>query len=113
MSRNSTFAFSSFLWLSHMPHYKSVCILLQPGYFKFFLLFYELIYLDGFGIEFYYFSFLIVSQIAPALMRMYAHLTEMGTLPPTEYNAISLLLKQGIDQIELSSYRPISLLIQI
>lgn len=63
---------------------------------------------DGFGIELYKkFSM----KVAPLLLRMFNHSFGVQKFPPTLYEAnISLLLKEGRDEAEPSSFRPIALL---
>lgn len=63
---------------------------------------------DGFPNEFYKkFSDLI----SPYLLRMYTQAKEDGTLPPSLNEAIiTVLPKKGKDPMEVSNYRPISLL---
>lgn len=63
---------------------------------------------DGFTIEFFK---RYSSRLAPLLLRMFTHAKETSVLPPTLYNAnIALILKKDRDPLDMSSYRPISLL---
>ncbi|KAA8595779.1 hypothetical protein FQN60_011070, partial [Etheostoma spectabile] len=63
---------------------------------------------DGFTIEFYKcFS----KELSPLLLRMFKHAVSVGQLPQTLYKAnISLILKKGRNELDASSYRPVSLL---
>ena len=63
---------------------------------------------DGFGIELYK---KFPEQLTPLLLRMFNHSFETQTFPNSLYEAnISLILKEGRDETETSSYRPIALL---
>ena len=63
---------------------------------------------DGFVIEFYK---KFQSSVAPLLLRMYNHSKEASELPHSLYQAnIALILKKDRDPLDMSSYRPISLL---
>lgn len=63
---------------------------------------------DGFSIEFYKrFS----KVILPLLVRMFRHSQEVGRFPASMYDAhIALIPKPDRDRLQVSSYRPISLL---
>lgn len=63
---------------------------------------------DGFIIELYK---KYSSNLAPLLLRMFTHSKDTTELPPSLYNAnIAIILKKDRDPLEMSSYRPISLL---
>lgn len=63
---------------------------------------------DGFGIELYKKFSLTIARL---LLRMFNHSFGTQKSPPTLYEAnISLLLKEGRDETEPSSFRPIALL---
>lgn len=63
---------------------------------------------DGFSIEFYK---KYSEKIAPLLLRMFTHSFEANKFPKSLYEAnITLILKEGRDGTEPSSFRPISLL---
>lgn len=63
---------------------------------------------DGFGIELYK---KYPEKLAPLLLRMFTHSFETQKFPDTLYDGnISLLLKEGREETEPSSYRPIALL---
>ena len=63
---------------------------------------------DGFNIEFYKSC---LSKISPPLLRMLKHSIETSKLPDTLYRAnIAVILKKDRDPLNMSSYRPISLL---
>lgn len=61
---------------------------------------------DGYGIELYK---KYPAQFAPLLLRMFNHSFETQTFPKYEAN-ISLILKEGRDVMDPSSFRPIALL---
>lgn len=63
---------------------------------------------DGYGIELYK---KYPGQFAPLLLRMLNHSFEAQKFPNSLYEAnISLLLKEGRDEMDLTSFRPIALL---
>ena len=63
---------------------------------------------DGFTIELYK---KCSSTLAPLLLRMFTHSKDTTELPPSLYNAnIAIILKKDRGPLEMSSYRPISLL---
>uniref|UniRef100_A0AAR2IUZ9 Reverse transcriptase domain-containing protein n=1 Tax=Pygocentrus nattereri TaxID=42514 RepID=A0AAR2IUZ9_PYGNA len=63
---------------------------------------------DGFGMEWYK---TFHKQLTPLLLRMFKHSFDNQKFPNSLYDAnISLILKEGRDETEPSSYRPISLL---
>lgn len=63
---------------------------------------------DGYGIELYE---KYPEQFAPLLLRMFTHSFEFQKFPNTLYEAnISLILKEGRDETDPSSFRPIALL---
>ncbi|KAA8589211.1 hypothetical protein FQN60_012576, partial [Etheostoma spectabile] len=63
---------------------------------------------EGFTIEFYKcFS----KDLSPLLLRMFKHAASVGQLPQTLYKTnISLILKKARNELDASSYRPVSLL---